>query len=124
MIQAAPDFTEHPRRRGIAAQVATTLLVGIPMTMGLVVALAAYCTFEYVRFAIFSKPRTSAPPPSPASVDTFTTSLTNLTQIHAAPCQPNVSTKEDSQNVISTNPEKLNYPEPVPSSQKSDSARY
>ena len=47
------EIADEPRR-GMLAQTVTTLFVGIPMTIGLGVALGFYVLFEFARFKLSS----------------------------------------------------------------------
>ncbi len=77
---------EHSvRSRNWIAQIAVTVFVGIPMTLGLTVALAFYCTYECLKFAISTK--SPASPSSASHENTFTASLSRFASIHP-PSQP------------------------------------
>ena len=70
------------------SQVAVTVFVAVPSTIALVAALAVYCTYQFVSFALFPKPQTlnlaKEPQPQPVKgEENFTASLTNLAEIHA-----------------------------------------
>ena len=83
MTDFAEGLVASRRRRGTVAQIALTLFVGIPMTLGLMLAVTTYCLFEYVRYAIFSKPEVPRlPPPDPEG--SFSVSLTKFAEIHAS----------------------------------------
>lgn len=80
MSHPVSKLQEQPRR-GIIAQVATTVFLGIPMTAALVVAMGAYCAFELTRFTLFPDPPQG--PKSPKRTEeSFTASLANFAQIH------------------------------------------
>jgi hypothetical protein len=82
------------RRRGTVAQIALTLFVGVPMTLGLMLAVATYCVFEYVRYAIFPKPEVlRLPPPDPEG--SFSVSLAKFAEIHASMPTVNLPQLED-----------------------------
>ena len=81
------DFADQPRR-GLASQIVTTVFVGIPMTLALVVALGFYCTFEFARYALSPKREVleskTEPLPVTGSEEVFTASLASFAQIHGA----------------------------------------
>jgi hypothetical protein len=83
----------HFGRPSAAGQILLTTFVAIPLTLGLVVALAGYCAFEYLAFTLFPKPQTLGlthaslnghePASSvPANEQKFSASIANLAQVH------------------------------------------
>jgi hypothetical protein len=70
-------------RRGTAVHIATTVFIGIPMTLGLITAVAVYCTFEYAKHKLFVKaPKRVRPDARRASSEAFTASLGKMADVH------------------------------------------
>jgi len=88
MTAAAYDPEESLPRRGIVSQTAITIFLGVPMTIALAIALAVYCTFECVKFALSSKLQSkqikakAALPGAESDDQKFTAALTKFAEIH------------------------------------------
>jgi hypothetical protein len=92
MQAATYDLEESMPPRFLLSQVATTLFLGIPMTIALVIALAVYCTYECIKYALSDKRRAEPTakegkrdvPADVSEEQAFTSALTQFAGIHAA----------------------------------------
>ena len=70
-------------RRGTVAQIATTVFIGIPMTLGLITAVAVYCTFEYAKYKFFVKtPQRVLSDAAKSSAEAFSATLAKMAEVH------------------------------------------
>ena len=109
MTAATYQLEESSPRRGLLTQIAITILLGIPMTLALVVALAFYCTYECIKFALSARSKNQQTPLSIPHEQTFTASLTNFAGIHGPSQQVDIPRQEAPAAEKEQSPEAATY---------------